>query len=54
MPGKGLLTADGQENLEIDDSYIVEITRAATPLRLVKSSKRSYFATLKENFRFPS
>ncbi len=51
---KGLLTADGQENLEIDDSYIVEITRAATPLRLVKSSKRSYIASLRENFKFPA
>lgn len=51
---KGLLTADGQENLEIDDSYTVEITRAVTPLRLVKSSKRSYFDSLRENFKFPS
>ena len=52
--GKGLLTADGQENLEIDDSYSIEITRAVTPLRLVKSSKRSYFDSLRENFKFPS
>ncbi len=52
--GKGLLTADGQENLEIDDSYSIEITRSATPLRLVKSSKRSYFDSLRENFKFPS
>ncbi|MBN1687922.1 MAG: NAD(+)/NADH kinase [Candidatus Omnitrophica bacterium] len=51
---RGLLTADGQENLEIDDSYSIEITRSSTPLRLVKSSKRSYFATLRENFKFPS
>lgn len=51
---KGLLTADGQENLEIDDSYTVEITRSATPLKLVKSSKRSYFEALRENFKFPS
>lgn len=50
---KALLTADGQENLEIDDSYTVEITRAATPLRLIKSSKRSYLGTLGENFKFP-
>ncbi len=52
--GKALLTADGQENLEIDDSYIVEIMRASTPVKLVKSSRRSYFATLRENFKFPS
>ena len=51
---KALLTADGQENLEIDDSFNVEITRASTPLKLVKSSKRSYFATLRENFKFPA
>ena len=51
---KALLTADGQENIEIDDSYSVEMTRASTPLKLVKSSKRSYFATLSENFKFPA
>ncbi|HXV28261.1 MAG TPA: NAD(+)/NADH kinase, partial [bacterium] len=51
---KALLTADGQENLEIDDSYTVEITRSNTTLKLIKSSKRSYFATLRENFKFPS
>lgn len=50
---RALLTADGQENLEIDDSYTVEITRANHVLKLFKSSKRSYFATLRENFRFP-
>ena len=51
--GKALLTADGQENIEIDDSFNVEITKAEKPLKLVKSSKRSYFATLRENFKFP-
>ncbi len=51
---KALLTADGQENFEIDDSYTVEVMRSSTPLQLVKSSKRSYFATLRENFKFPS
>ena len=50
---KALLTADGQENLEIDDSYVIEITRSSTPLKLVKSSKRNYFVTLRENFKFP-
>ncbi len=52
--GKALLTADGQENVEIDDSYHVEMTRSNTPLKLLKSSKRSYFATLRENFKFPA
>lgn len=50
---KALLTADGQENLEIDDRYSVEITRSPAPLKMVKSSKRSYFVTLRENFKFP-
>jgi len=50
---RALLTADGQENLEIDDSYRIEITRANHVLKLFKSSKRSYFATLRENFKFP-
>ncbi|MDD5217656.1 MAG: NAD(+)/NADH kinase [Candidatus Omnitrophica bacterium] len=50
---KALLTADGQENVEIDDSFNVEITRSNTPVKLVKSSKRSYLATLRENFKFP-
>lgn len=52
-PGRALLTADGQENLEIDDSYSIEITRSSMRLRLVKSSRRSYLATLRENFKFP-
>ncbi len=51
--GRALLTADGQENFEIDDSYSVEMTRSSAPLKLIKSSKRSYFATLRENFKFP-
>ena len=50
---KALLTADGQEKIEIDDSYSVEITRFHMPLSLVKSTKRGYLQTLKENFKFP-
>lgn len=50
---KALLTADGQENMEIDDSYTIEITRSNTVLQLIKSSRRSYFATLRENFKIP-
>ncbi len=50
---KALLTADGQEKIEIDDSYSVEVTRFHMPLSLVKSSKRSYLETLRENFKFP-
>lgn len=51
--GKAVLTADGQENFEIDDSYSVEVIKASVPFKLLKSSKRSYFATLRENFKFP-
>jgi len=50
---KALLTADGQEKIEIDDSYSVEVTRFHMPLSLVKSTKRSYLETLRENFKFP-
>ena len=51
---KALLTADGQENLEIDDSYTINITRCSSRIKLIKSSKRSYFATLREIFKFPA
>jgi NAD kinase len=50
---KALLTADGQEKLEIDDSYIVEVGRSNAPFKLIKSSKRSYLETLRENFKLP-
>lgn len=50
---QALLTADGQENIEVDDSTSIEITRSALSFRLVKSSRRSYFETLRENFKFP-
>lgn len=50
---KAVVTVDGQENLEIDDSFMVEVTSHDHPLKLVKSSRRSYVATLRENFKFP-
>jgi len=50
---KALLTADGQENLEIDDHCVVEITAAQNRFPVIKSSKRSYFGTLREKFKFP-
>lgn len=50
---KALVTADGQEKLEIDDSYIVEVSRASAPFQLIKSSRRSYLETLRENFKLP-
>lgn len=51
---KALLTADGQENVEVDETASVEITRSTIPFRLVKSSRRSYLETLRENFNIPS
>ena len=50
---KALLTADGQDNLEIDDHYIVEVGAAVNRFPLIKSSKRSYFSTLREKFKIP-
>lgn len=50
---KALLTADGQTNMEIDEGYTINITKSKVLFQLVKSSKRSYFATLAENFKFP-
>ena len=50
---RALLTADGQENMEVDETTPIEITRSSIPFQLVKSSKRSYFETLRENFKFP-
>jgi len=51
---KALLTVDGQENFEIDDSYTVSLTRSDIVMKLIQSSKRSYFTTLRENFKFPA
>ncbi len=51
---KALLTADGQENVEVDKDTVIEITRSSVPFRLVKSSRRSYIETLREKFKLPS
>ncbi len=51
---KALLTADGQENIEVDADTSIEITRSSIPFQLIKSSRRSYADTLRENFKFPS
>lgn len=50
---KALLTIDGQGDLEIDAGYSIQVTRSTIPVRLVTSSRRSYIATLRENFKFP-
>jgi NAD+ kinase len=51
---KALLTADGQSDFQIDESSQVEITRSVNRFKLVKSSKRSYFSTLREKFKIPT
>ena len=50
---RALVTSDGQENQEVDETAAVEITRAPVPFRLIKSSRRSYLETLRENFKLP-
>lgn len=51
---KALFTADGQRDMQIDRYSVAEITRSANYFLLVKSSKRSYFGTLREKFKLPS
>lgn len=51
---KALLTADGQENVEVDKDTVIEITRSSVPFLLVKNSRRSYIETLREKFKLPS
>lgn len=50
---KALVTADGQENQEVDGNASIEITRSTVPFRLIKSSRRGYLETLRENFKLP-
>ena len=51
---RALLTADGQENVEVGEGTVIEVTRSMLPFRLIKSSRRSYIETLRENFMLPS
>lgn len=50
---KALITSDGQENLEIDDSFTVKLKRSQNKVTLIKSSTRTYVMNLRENFKFP-
>lgn len=50
---KALLTADGQQDIAIDNHSMIEVTRSVNRFQLVKSSKRSYFATLRQKFKLP-
>ena len=51
---KALLTADGQDNVEVDAETSVEITRSTLSFQLIKSSRRNYLETLRENFKLPT
>ena len=50
---KALVTIDGQENQEIDETFDVTVSRSPVSVRLIKSSRRTYFETLSEKFRIP-
>ncbi len=51
---KAVLTADGQEIVEVDDSFSIEVTRFKLPFRLVKSSHRNYYETIRKHLHFSS
>ena len=48
---KALLTADGQNDVAIDNRSIIDITKSESRFQLIKSSKRGYFTTLMEKFK---
>lgn len=50
---RAAVTIDGQIDVEIDDTFTVQVTRDIAAVKLIKSSRRGYFETLRENFRFP-
>ncbi|MBI4971218.1 MAG: NAD(+)/NADH kinase [Candidatus Omnitrophica bacterium] len=50
---RALLAADGQDTIEVGDDSVIEMTQSSTKLKLIKSSKRSYFETLREKFKIP-
>ena len=49
---RAVLTADGQEIIEVDDSFHIEVTRFALPFRLMKSSRQNYYETLNRHLHF--
>lgn len=49
---RAVLTADGQEIIEVDDSFHIEVTRFKLPFRLIKSSKHHYYETLNRHLHF--
>ena len=48
-----LLAADGQDTIKVSENHVIEVTQSSTKLKLIKSSKRSYFETLREKFKIP-
>lgn len=51
---RAVLTADGQEIVEVDDSFYMKVTRYKLPFKLIKSSQRSYYETLRKHLHFSS
>jgi NAD+ kinase len=47
-PGDVLATFDGQTTFKLHSDDVVRVTRAATPVRIVRSASRTYFDTLRE------
>ncbi len=53
-PGEhALLVADGQDSIQVSEHHLIEVTQSTMKLKLIKSSKRSYFETLREKFKIP-
>lgn len=48
-----LLVADGQESMKVTENHQIEVTQGPVKLKLIKSSKRTYFETLREKFKIP-
>jgi len=53
-PGESaLLVSDGQDSMKVSEHHLIEVTQSTMKLALIKSSKRSYFETLREKFKIP-
>jgi NAD+ kinase len=46
------ITFDGQHGFPLQEGYEVSVTRAARPVRLVRSTKRHYFEVLREKLKW--
>lgn len=51
---RAVLTADGQEIVEVDDSFGIEVTRFRLPFKLIKSSRHNYYETINRHLHFSS